>query len=1107
MADGEITPGFDELFTGNAAHLIEVMADTAASLVSQSDFGATVEAMLDGLDRLGARASYLLVPSEDASVLVGLRRRRLPDDIAAELETLPFDSEHFVAQAARQRTPQFVSDTRRFTTGLPKLRAYLQEAPPISAVALPLLSGDDLLGVLTWSIDRPHTFQEADRHTLTALGGMFSAALAQAHGREHLKRELQRRIEAERASALYAQRFIQIIDNAPIGMAVVTLDGRFERVNAALCETVGYAKHELERLRFQDITHPDDLETDLGLARQLAAGEISRYQLEKRYIRKDGAIIHVRLHGSLVRDERGHPLHFLAQIEDVSEQVRYQSALKTSEESFRLLAENAKDIVFRVRVAPERAFEYVSPSALEITGYAPEEYYRNFDLAYTVVRPDDHERLDTYIAHLASGQPTGRVQLRGKSKTGAPLWLEFESSLVRHNGGPLIQGMVRDVTERMEMVEALQEREAELAKAQRIASVGNWRWDVATGQLHWSDEVYRIFGQEKDFTPTYEALLSCVHPDDRERLDLSVREALDMVTPYGIDHRIVRPDGSVRYVHEEARVIVGDDNSPQGMHGTVQDITDRYLAEQRLFELQQRFGSILNAASEGIYGLDLAGRTTFVNRTAADILGREPEELIGKVKHEVLHHSYPDGKPFPIEKCPLHGALRNGITQTGGHTTFWRRDGTSFPVEYSCSPTHDEQGRISGGVIVFRDISKQMQADEEREKLRARIEAERIWLRRVVERAPTGILLVEVLPGGRLVMQANPRARQLFAFPLDSTQGPGQYQGRLRSKEGRVLDAAEFPSSRALRGESVAHGEYSFLRMDGKLIPIVAAAEPVRDENGKVVGSIVVIEDITAERELERLREEWMSVIAHDLRQPLTAITMRTEILGEVCGRAGKSDVEGHLHHLKAGVSQLNRLVSDLMDLSLIEAHRMPLKKRKTDPESLLHEIVERLPVPEGRRLRLEVADHLPVVALDPARFEQIIGNLVSNAVKYGYEGTPISVRLQAAQGGVRISITNEGEGIPTEELSHLFQRFGRSARISGNISGHGLGLYIVKGLVDAHGGTIDCTSREGLETTFSIWLPPAEPPGHHPAGETPEEGAGELRGDMKSSTRKRPPS
>ena len=166
------------------------------------------------------------------------------------------------------------------------------------------------------------------------------------------------------------------------------------------------------------------------------------------------------------------------------------------------------------------------------------------------------------------------------------------SSPVRDAEGNIVAAVevVKDITKRKRAEEALQKSEASLAKAQRIAHLGNWDWNILTNELYWSDEIYRIFGlAPQEFDATYEAFLNSVHPEDKEFVKKSVDRALYDDEPYSIDHRIVLPDGEVRTVHEQADITFDETGRPIRMVGTVQDITERKKLEQQLFESEERY--------------------------------------------------------------------------------------------------------------------------------------------------------------------------------------------------------------------------------------------------------------------------------------------------------------------------------------------------------------------------------------------------------------------------------------------------------------------------------------------------------------------------------------
>jgi len=232
--------------------------------------------------------------------------------------------------------------------------------------------------------------------------------------------------------------------------------------------------------------------------------------------------------------------------------------------------------------------------------------------------------------------------------------------------------------------------------------------------------------------------------------------------------------------------------------------------------------------------------------------------------------------------------------------------------------------------------------------------------------------------------------------------------------------------------------------------------------------------DITHLKQLQRMREEWTSVIAHDLRQPIGVISISADLLpdvhtGEMCERE-----RWIVERIRSATQGLTRMVDDLQDVSRIEAERLSLDQKWIDPGMVVRETVERFSqVHSSARVNVQESDDPTRIFVDPIRLEQVLVNLLSNAVKYGEENSEILVRLNHAGHDFEISISNHGGGIPPDELPRLFDRFYRSTKSrSSGVPGLGLGLYISKGLVDAHGGRIWAESIPGETTTFHVMLP-----------------------------------
>jgi two-component system sensor histidine kinase/response regulator len=261
------------------------------------------------------------------------------------------------------------------------------------------------------------------------------------------------RKEVEEELRQSEERFRTAFDHAAIGMSLVHLDGRFFRVNAALCDLTGYSEQELLTTTFQEITHPDDLEADLAHVARLLAGATRAFQMEKRYLRKDGQVIWIRLNSALVRNSQGAPLHFIGQLEDITERKRAEEKVRKSEARFRSLISNATDII--TILDAEGIIHYESPPIKRILGYHREELLgRN---AFELVHPDD--RAETWLAFehaLANPSFVPTVEFRFLQSDGSWRWLEATGTNLLTD--PNVGGFVvnsRDITERKRANEEL----------------------------------------------------------------------------------------------------------------------------------------------------------------------------------------------------------------------------------------------------------------------------------------------------------------------------------------------------------------------------------------------------------------------------------------------------------------------------------------------------------------------------------------------------------------------------------------------------------------------------------------------------------------------------
>ena len=270
--------------------------------------------------------------------------------------------------------------------------------------------------------------------------------------------------------------------------------------------------------------------------------------------------------------------------------------------------------------------------------------------------------------------------------------------------------------------------------------------------------------------------------------------------------------------------------------GMIRDITERKQSEDALARLRRQYEMILREAGEGIYGIDNQGRTTFVNPAAARVLGYDVEELSGQPMHKILHHSKPDGSPYPASDCPIYAAVRDGVARRVSDEVFWRKNGTSFPVEYVSSPIQ-ESGRLVGAVVVFRDITERRRQEdavrESREMFRQLAEniREVFWLTN-----PDKYQMLYISPGYEAIWGRT--CESLYASPTSWLEAIHP------EDRSRVVEAA---MTRQVLGEY--DEEYRIVRPDGVIRWVRDRAFPIHDENGVIYRIAGIAEDITDRRQ------------------------------------------------------------------------------------------------------------------------------------------------------------------------------------------------------------------------------------------------------------------
>jgi PAS domain S-box-containing protein len=765
------------------------------------------------------------------------------------------------------------------------------------------------------------------------------------------------------------------------------------------------------------------------------------------------------------------------------------------------LIDRSSAVVFRWRVQPVVwPVDYVSENVRQF-GYAPEDFTAGRVSWPGITHPDDVHRLEAEVAeYTARGCRQFHQVYRIFTREGEARWIDDHTVAVHDDAGHLThyEGLLLDITERKQAEEVLQRayaeteekvkaRTAELAEANRslreseerlewteeIAHLGSWELNLTDNVLIWSDEVYRIFGlAPREFAATYEAFLEHVHPDDRAAVDKeywgSIREGRDW---YEIDHRVVRSHtGEIRCVHEKCLHIRDDAGRIFRSVGMVHDITERKQAEEALRASEKRFYELAQLAPVGIFAGDAMGNVTYVNQRWSEITGWPLEQGLG-VKWMVGIH--PDDRAYvEHSRDQLSREHREGALEY----RYLTPDGTLKWIIVNVCPLLNEQGMMSGFIGTVLDITERKQAEEQvRHLLRA---AER-WAAEMdatIAAIADGVLVYTP----RLeVARSNAAACALFGYPharLEAPLADWLALVRLETPDGDPIPLEETAVYRAAVLGVTTRGKIErFTRADGQLRWISVSTAPVRTPDGALLGAVATFADITPLHELQRRQEELLHIVSHDLRIPITVIHGHMELL-ETAIRQRQLDGEFTLSTstIDRNVHRLNTMIQDLVDMARLEGHQFVMKFEAIALHEYITDLLARLrnvfPV---HRVTLDIPPNLPPAQADDSRLERILLNLLSNAFKYSPEESPVRLRASRQDDEIVIAVSDLGCGIAPQELPLLFQRFHRAG--DRRAEGVGLGLYITKLLVEAHGGRIRVESELGKGSTFSFTLLLAE--------------------------------
>lgn len=831
------------------------------------------------------------------------------------------------------------------------------------------------------------------------------------------------------------------------------------------------------------LIHPDDrVGVKEKIQQTIATGK--SYDIEYRVQRPDGQIIWVDVHGAVALADNGTPIRFFGTSVEITRRKSDELALRNTHlkvererAQYRAIFDKSPTAIAVLR-GSDLTFEMANPAYTDLVA-GREVVGKTADEALPEMKGQP------FIGWLREVFETGKpialrdapVRLMDKSGVISERYVDFVYQQIEEDGKPFgvfVQAI--DTTDKVLARKSIQESEerlrAYMESMPQMAFIAQANGDIS----YYNRRHYEYFGVKdgehegwgwKDTRPA-------VHPDDIDRTVKTWSLALNTGRMYEIEYRLRRHDGAFRWHLGRALAIRNSQGQVVQWFGTNTDIHDQKELLEQLKASENQLKFALDAGQMGTWIVHLKTNAVTLSEESYRLFGYTERTVdVAKIINAVIH---PDDRDQAMKDLQL--AIEQQSTYYSEYRIIRPADNEMRWILATGRSRRDEHGEpdIFSGVIM--DITK-------RKKAEAELAEKTAFLETVVEQMPIASFFAEA-PSGKLLF-TNKAFHQVWRNPPSDTKSVAEYaEYKGFHSDGTPYKPEDWPVARAItKGEIVTNEEIEVELFDGTPAIMRLSAAPIRNQKGEIIAGVVLSEDVTdrimLQRQLERTiqaRDEFLSIASHELKTPLTTLKLQSQIFRR---KSLKNDpkiyqreqVDAMAEQTDKQVNRLNRLVDDMLDIARIRSGKLTIEPEKFDLCELMTEITMRMKGQFIANTSQVPALDLPESAVgcwDRLRIEQVITNLFTNAIRYG-AGKPVKVRVLDHENSVMFTVEDQGIGIAMEDKDKIFERFERAISAS-EVSGLGLGLYISKQIVEAHGGTIRVESQLGKGSTFMVELP-----------------------------------
>jgi PAS domain S-box-containing protein len=830
--------------------------------------------------------------------------------------------------------------------------------------------------------------------------------------------------------------------------------------------------------------HPDDrVWVREKLIRAVEQG--NDYAVQYRILHPEG-VRWVDSCGQVYYDKANQPVRMLGNVQNITSRKEAEIALQQSEDRLRMALESAQMGVWDYNpIIGKLSWDN---QCKRMWGLAPDAEV-DYEVFLASLHPDDRECVDEAVKIALDYQSGGNYNIEYRifdAEKGAEKWIAARGKAYFCLNGELLRftGTVLDITnvklretERQRAQILLKDQQERLEAALFAAETGTFRWDIRTNALDWDHNLDRLFGLPAGKTArSLDAFIQMVHPDDRQGVIDRCQQCANKGANFDIDFRVVYPDGSIHWLSDKGKTFFDSDGQPAYVTGACVDITERKYTEEALRQSEEFKNRMLESSPDCIKVLDLDGRLLYMNTGGMCVM---------EIDNFTPYHNsewicFWEGEAQQQASMALAAANKGKVAIFQGYCPTAK--GTPKWWEVIVSPILNQKGQVEKVLSISRDITERKRTVE---ALRQSEERYRV----LFESMEDGFCVINVLfdenytPIDYRFQEMNP------AFEVQT--GLKQAEGKTARQLIPNLENHWFEiyGRVALTGEPVRFEHSS--EVMGCFFDVYAfrIGQPTEHKVAILFREISERKAIEQQREklfqqeqaareaaerANRIKDEFLAILSHELRTPLNPILGWAKLLQSKKLNAAKTAEA--LGAIERNAKLQSQLIEDLLDVSRILRGKMALNKAPVNITNVINAALETVRLAaeaKNIQLQLSLSEVRPIIG-DASRLQQVIWNLLTNAIKFTPSNGRVEVHLTQVESYAQIHVRDTGKGISSEFLPYVFEHFRQEdGAITRKFGGLGLGLAIVRQIVEMHGGTVQAHSLgEGQGATFTVILP-----------------------------------